>query len=69
MAAQPDHYEVLGVRNDADIVVIRAAYRALAKRYHPDTSKEPRHLAEASFKKINTAFSVLSDPQNREIYD
>ncbi|MFD5074471.1 DnaJ C-terminal domain-containing protein [Streptomyces sp. NPDC058371] len=62
-----DFYEVLGVPRTADRDEIQRAYRALARRYHPDVNKDPQ--AEERFKEINDAFSVLSDPEQRARYD
>ena len=62
-----DHYEVLGVSRSASPEEIKSAYRKLSKTYHPDINKEPD--AEEKFKKINEAYSVLSDPNNRSKYD
>lgn len=64
-----DHYRILGVIQDAEDIVIKAAYRALAQRYHPD--KWPGSPAEATrrMSKINGAFVVLSDPKKRKRYD
>jgi DnaJ-class molecular chaperone len=69
MMAAEDHYATLGVTRDADVIVIRAAYRALAKRYHPDTAKEPKETAEAVFRKINEAYEILSDARRRAAHD
>jgi molecular chaperone DnaJ len=64
----PDsYYDTLGVSRDADDKEIRRAYRDLARKYHPDVCKEPG--AEERFKKINEAYSVLSDAQKRAQYD
>ncbi|MFE2875938.1 DnaJ C-terminal domain-containing protein [Streptomyces roseus] len=62
-----DFYEVLGVPRTADRDEIQRAYRALARRYHPDVNKDPQ--AEERFKEVNEAFSVLSDPDQRARYD
>jgi curved DNA-binding protein CbpA len=64
-----DHYRILGVIQDAEDIIIKAAYRALAQRYHPD--KWPGSPAEATrrMSKINGAFVVLSDPKKRKQYD
>jgi curved DNA-binding protein CbpA len=63
-----DHYEVLGVNADAPDEVIRAAYRALAAKYHPD--KNPGDSgAEVKVKRLNAAFHVLSDSARRRHYD
>jgi DnaJ-class molecular chaperone len=62
-----DYYEILGVSKDADAKEIKAAYRKLARKYHPDVNKDPS--AEARFKEINEANEVLSDPAKRRKYD
>jgi curved DNA-binding protein CbpA len=63
-----DHYAVLGVSPDAPEEVIRAAYRALAVKYHPDRNPGDRN-AELQLKKINAAFAVIGDAQKRCQYD
>lgn len=62
-----DYYEALGVSRDADTEEIQQAFRKLARRYHPDVSKDPE--SEDRFKEINEAYQVLSDPQTRKRYD
>jgi DnaJ-class molecular chaperone len=59
-------YEVLGVRDNADAEVIQAAYRALARKHHPDMAGKS---GEAKMKEINAAWEVLSDPEQRASYD
>ena len=59
-----DLYEVLQVRRTAEPEVIRAAYRALARKHHPDFGGKPEHMAA-----INVAWSVLGDPTGRAAYD
>lgn len=62
-----DHYRTLGLTHTADTNAIRAAYRALAKQYHPDVSKLPD--ANERFVAITEAYEVLSDPRSRDRYD
>ena len=63
-----DLYEVLGVQKTANEAAIRAAYRKLAKRHHPDLNPDKPEAA-ARFKEINTANDILSDPEKRARYD
>ncbi len=69
MAVPPfkDHYRTLGVHRHAEPEVIGAAYRALARRYHPDVNREPN--AGDRFRQIREAYEVLSDPSQRSRYD
>jgi hypothetical protein len=62
-----DHYAVLGVSQASEDVVIRAAYRALMRRYHPDA--DPSSEASQRAQAINAAYAVLSDPDKRARYD
>jgi curved DNA-binding protein CbpA len=57
-----DHYEVLGVHPDAPDEVVRAAYRALVAKYHPDRNPGDRD-AELKLKRLNAAFHVLGKPK------
>ena len=68
MAEKRDYYEVLGIPKDADDAAIKKAYRALAKKYHPDTNPGDAAAAE-KFKEASEAYSVLSDPDKRRQYD
>ena len=62
-----DYYEVLGVAPDVDDKTLKTAYRKLARKYHPDVSKEAE--AEARFKEVAEAYDVLRDPHKRAEYD
>jgi curved DNA-binding protein CbpA len=64
-----DYYRILGVLDDAEDIVIRAAYRALAQRYHPDKWTGSKEEGNHRMSEINTAYSVLSDPDKRKWYD
>ncbi len=62
-----DYYSILGLKKGATLEEIKKAYKELAKKYHPDVSKEDG--AEKKFKEINEAYSVLSDPEKKQNYD
>jgi curved DNA-binding protein CbpA len=71
-----DHYAALGIAPDADQEVIKAAFRARAKKYHPDTAADTGaakarfpEIAKARFREINEAHAVLSNPAARAEYD
>lgn len=69
MSEPTDHYAILGVLPSAEDVVIRAAYKALAQRYHPDRFEGAKDEALRRMQEINRAYSVLSDPVQRNAYD
>lgn len=62
-----DYYDTLGVKPDASGAEIKSAYRKLARKYHPDVSKETG--AEERFKSVNEAYEVLRDKDKRASYD
>ena len=66
---QDDYYAILGVKKDATEAEIRKAYRKLALKWHPDKNPDNKKEAEEKFKKINEAYSVLSDKNKRNQYD
>ena len=68
MAPKKDYYDILGVARDADAKQIKAAYRRLARKYHPDVNRGDKG-AEEKFKEVAEAFAVLSDPDKRAQYD
>lgn len=67
MSALPDYYEVMGVSPTSDDVVIRAAFKALMLKYHPDTNKGDDATKRAAA--INAAWAVLGNPEQRARYD
>lgn len=62
-----DYYEILGIGRDAGAEDIKRAYRRLARKCHPDVSKEPG--AEEKFKEVSEAYETLKDPEKRAAYD
>lgn len=62
-----DYYEIMGIKRDATQDEIKRAYRKLARKYHPDVSKEAD--AELRFKEVGEAYEVLKDPEKRTSYD
>src|SRR3972149_2062481 len=64
---QRDYYEILGVDRNASNDDLKAAFRRLARQYHPDVNNAPD--AEERFKEINEAYAVLSDADRRAAYD
>lgn len=67
MDMDKDYYKIMGVSQDASEQDIKTAYRRLARKYHPDISKEPQ--AEERFKEMGEAYEVLKDPAKRAEYD
>ena len=62
-----DYYDTLGVEPGAGEAEIKTAYRRLARKFHPDVSKEEG--AEEKFKAVNEAYEALRDPEKRTAYD
>lgn len=69
MDGQPDFYTLLGVAPQAEPEVIRAAYRVLAQRYHPDRLGQVDPTAATRMAALNQAYDVLSCPERRHAYD
>ena len=63
-----EYYEALGIDRSADAAAIKKAYRKAAMKYHPDKNPDNQQ-AEDKFKLVNEAYSVLSDPEKKNIYD
>lgn len=63
-----NYYEILGIPKTATQDEIKAAYRTMAKKYHPDKNNGDK-AAEEMFKKVNEAYTVLSDEKKRKMYD
>jgi curved DNA-binding protein len=62
-----DYYQALGVKRNVSVAELKQAYRKMARKYHPDVSKEKD--AEAKFKQTKEAYEVLKDPEKRKLYD
>lgn len=62
-----DYYKILGVPREANADDIKKSYRKLARKFHPDVSKESN--AEEKFKDLQEAYEVLKDPEKRKAYD
>lgn len=67
--ADKDYYAILGVDKNASDEEIKKAYRKMAKKWHPDANPNNRKEAEEKFKEVGEAYSTLSDPQKRRMYD
>jgi molecular chaperone DnaJ len=65
--AARDYYDVLGVAREADAVTVKRAFRASARRFHPDVSTDPD--ADGKFRELADAYAVLSKPTSRLLYD
>jgi molecular chaperone DnaJ len=68
-STQRDFYEILGVKREASIEEIKASYRQHALKWHPDRNPVNKEEAEIKFRECTEAYSVLSDPQKRQVYD
>ena len=69
MAEKRDYYDILGIKaGTPSAETIKKAFRKLAKKYHPD-SNAGNPQAEQMFKDVNEAYSILSDPEKKKLYD
>lgn len=68
-SSDKSYYRVLGVLEDAEDIVIKAAYKAIAQKYHPDKFDGDEKHAKACMQEINQAYATLSDPIERKKYD
>lgn len=64
-----NHYTTLGVNPEAPEIKIRRNYRELSKRYHPDSTQLPTDVAKGKFQQLNEAYTTLSNPERRSLYD
>ena len=64
-----DYYKILGVDKQSDTDTIKKAYKKLAFKYHPDKNRNNKEEAEKQFKLVAEAYSCLSDPNKRRVYD
>jgi curved DNA-binding protein CbpA len=69
MNPEKDYYGLMGLSQSADVNVINAVFRVLAKKYHPDTHGGSKNEAERLFRELKEAHDVLSDPSKRSEYD
>ena len=65
--SKKNYYQVMWLSSDPSEKEIKTAYRRLARKYHPDISKEAQ--AEEKFKELGEAYDVLKDPEKRKLYD
>merc|ERR1711964_947938 len=64
-----DHYQTLQIEQGSSVEDVKRAFRTLAKRYHPDKNPGQEEAAEQMFRRITTAYQILSDEQRRRLYD
>ena len=69
MTTSRDYYDILGVNKSASESDLKAAYRKMALKWHPDRNQDKKEEAEKQFKEINEAYQVLSDPKKKQMYD
>ena len=65
----PDYYSILGIGRNASEEEVKKAYKALAKKWHPDKNAGNEEQAEKRFTEIANAYEVLSDAEKRKLYD
>jgi DnaJ-class molecular chaperone len=65
----PNYYAILGVAPDAENAEIKQAYRRLALQHHPDVNAKKTQPEDTQIKRVNEAYTILSDPRKRAAYD
>ena len=64
-----NYYDLMDLHPSVSTIAIRRTYRQLSKKYHPDTTELPSHIAKVKFQRLNEAYATLSSPEKRSLYD